>query len=441
MPLTRRLTALIAAALCGLAFGGCVQKSSSAPPGPAPQLRYLGLDRSAQAGEQSERPLTQSSASSRSAQEADGAQTRLSPEEIARRVAELNEAVSKLQQSQVARAGEGSSRAAEVTTSSQVAAQPSVQTPTQVASGKVTLTAIEPVVEAKPAQAAQQASGVQTASPALAAAHVALPSPPAPSAAQAAAAAPAATGPAALPPTLEQLTAHYEEMSRKNAGDAETARTLRFLYFLGGQNEKCLEAISGLPVEEQELWRGLMWTLVNARDRAPGMTRMGQAAETLAALDEVRTTLQKAAPMELGDMRFCERINGFGDYLPRPTNRFQGRESVRLYAEIRNFTTEKGTDSLYHVRLIERLVLESQDGKVVWQQGFDNIDDVCRRARHDFFLTTRFSVPELVPGRYVLKVTVEDVPSRKSATTKLDMEVSGIGVAESPVVERKTAVP
>ncbi|MBN2582137.1 MAG: hypothetical protein JXL80_03650 [Planctomycetes bacterium] len=225
--------------------------------------------------------------------------------------------------------------------------------------------------------------------------------------------------------TLETLIDRYREMAARRPADVEVARTLRFLHFAAGQDEKSLEAIAGLPPAEQKLWRDLMWTLIVARDRTPGTNRSTHAGEVLDALDEVRSDMLPEAPLEMGEVRFCDEIQRFGVYTPTTANRFLPGQSLLLYTEVRKFTSKREGDGLYHVRLAERLSLENEDGAVVWRHNFENIDDTCRTPRQDFFLGTTLPLPAKLPaGRYVLKVLVEDAATSRSAGARLELEIA-----------------
>lgn len=237
--------------------------------------------------------------------------------------------------------------------------------------------------------------------------------------------------------SLAALVGKYETLAAKNPADVDVARTLRVLQFLAGEDEKSLSAVPGLPTEQQKVWRGLMWTMINARDRLAGMSQADQAAEILDALDEVRTTVAKQAPLELGEVRFCDHVRGFGSYDVVPAARFQRRQNVCLYSEVRNFVSErekseaskpadKKPDGLFRVLLNERVSLENAEGQSVWQESFPNIEDLCRQARQDFFLATRLNIPaDAAPGKYTLKVTIEDALGHKSVGAKLDLEIVG----------------
>ncbi|NIA22074.1 MAG: hypothetical protein GWP05_08970, partial [Anaerolineaceae bacterium] len=229
---------------------------------------------------------------------------------------------------------------------------------------------------------------------------------------------------ATTPVTLARLTKRYEALARGNPNDVEIGRTLRFLYFLSGEDEKGLEAIGGLSASRQKLWRDLMWTLIVARDRMPGASWADHAAEVLDALDEVRKTLAEEAPLELGEVRFCESILRFGDYTPVAVNRFQPGQKILLYSEVSNFVSTKEDDGAYHVRLSQRLSLQNSAGREVWRHNFQNIHDICRSAREDFFLGTTIPLPgDLPPGKYALKVVVEDTATSKSVGARLELEI------------------
>lgn len=224
--------------------------------------------------------------------------------------------------------------------------------------------------------------------------------------------------------TLENLTKHYEALAQARPEDVETARSLRFLHFLSGNDAGSLEAIASLPPDEQNLWHWLMASMIAARDRVPGMSRADQAAEVLEDLERVRAILKKEAPLELGVVRFCQEITTFGDYQPLEVNRFKAGEQTKLYTELRNFATDKGDDGLYRVRLNVSLSLERADGTNVWQDTIPGVEDKCRSPRQDFFLRVHFPIPKDVKaGNYILKATFEDVSAHKQAGARLNVEI------------------
>jgi hypothetical protein len=395
------LNSLAVLALLVAALPGCNEKKADAPIPPVPTPRYLSRDIAPPpAGEKADgntkeipekpepvavdatKPAEPASEKSSEVKTSDGK----TPEELA---AEVREAISRLQSKEMG-------AAAKQPDAAKVAVEPS---------GKVEMTDIRPAdtqIVPVPKVPGEKTPPAKT------------PVPP--------------TEPVAAPPqgalTLENLTKHYESLAAANPQDVELARSLRFLQFLSGNNAASLEAIPGLAPDEQNLWHWMMASMIAARDRVPGMSRADQAAEVLEDLDRVQAILRKEAPLGLGTVRFCSEILAFGDYRPVENRCFRPGDETKLYAEIKNFVSEKGTDGLYRVRLNVSLSLERPDGTSVLQDSIPNVEDKCRTPRQDFFLRVHFRVPQNVPpGPYVLKVTFEDVAAHKQAGAQLPLEV------------------
>jgi hypothetical protein len=353
---------------------GCLRKTETASPPPVA-------------------PETAPTPETASADGGDVSTAALSPEEMARQMAELEAAL--------ARRRPATSPDRPATRPGPESAAPaahSEQDPVREA-GEVSLTSVRPVAAAGTPGATAPATAETSTTPVAA--------------------------PPAEAVTLQTLIDRYQQLSDRRPGDVEVARTLRLLHFAAGQDDKSLEAIAGLPPSEQKLWRDLMWTLVVARDRTPGTNRSTHAGEVLDAIDRVRTELLAEAPLALGEVRFCDEVQRFGVYTPTTVSRFLPGQKLLLYTEVRNFTSRREGDGLYHVRLAQRLSLENEQGTVVWRHSFESIDDTCRSPRQDFFLGTTLPLPAtLAAGRYALKVAVEDSATTRSAGARLELEIA-----------------
>jgi hypothetical protein len=54
-------------------------------------------------------------------------------------------------------------------------------------------------------------------------------------------------------------------------------------------------------------------------------------------------------------------------------------------------------------------VLYTETGLPVWQDKTENIPDLARQLRHDFFVVKKTKFPaNITIGRYILKVTIVD---------------------------------
>lgn len=412
MKVKRGLTVILVSVLSLPIADGCQEKRPQVLEIPPPLPRYLSREHEDAKPAESESPAE----AARQEQAESPDQPARTPEEVAAQILDLEKVLARRTKEEAGRNLRDVRIALEVPMTAEEPIRriddgPPKRTP-PTETGNVALTAIKPVgaepsgepegpVPIPPSGEGSPAATEQAATPSEAKAED-------------------VTGPV----TLATLTKRYETMSRRAPGDVEVGRTLRFLYFLSGEDEKGLEAIGGLTVSQQKLWRDLMWTLIVARDRMPGVSRANHAAEVLDTLEEVRNGLRKEAPLELGEVRFCEEILRFGVYTPLAINRFRPGRQALLYSEVSNFVSTKESDGLYHVRLSQRLSLENSRGTEVWRHAFENIHDTCRSLRDDFFLGTTIPLPgDLQPGKYVLKVAVEDITTSKSVGARLELEI------------------
>jgi hypothetical protein len=151
-----------------------------------------------------------------------------------------------------------------------------------------------------------------------------------------------------------------------------------------------------------------------------------QALEQLGALTE---HLRRRAPLALGKVCFCRKIDNFGQYVALPPDyEFQAGlerrpgERVQVYAEVRNFASHP-RNGVYETKLVSSLTihkLELTKKKSQQKEAGKQPEDVLlnlgtytdhsQTPRQDLFLNFQFHVPPRVPpGLYTLSVIVKDV--------------------------------
>jgi hypothetical protein len=110
-------------------------------------------------------------------------------------------------------------------------------------------------------------------------------------------------------------------------------------------------------------------------------------------------------------------LRGFGLYKPIEPAEFQARRKnlLLVYIEVENFVSKKTPSGLYRTLLSVRQSLVSRDGQELWSKKDENIEDLARRQRRDFYLTIGpIAIPKsLAPGSYILNVEVEDALAGK----------------------------
>jgi hypothetical protein len=187
-------------------------------------------------------------------------------------------------------------------------------------------------------------------------------------------------------------------------------------------------------------------------DVSTGELSPREAEELLDQLQELIAQLRRRAPLVLGRVCFCQKIEGFGQYLALPPGYpFQAGcdcrpgDRVQVYAEVRNFSSrlEGGQFKTWLSTSLEILKAgggttpeEIQRRKVV-MMNLGSCIDYSSTARQDYYLNFQFHVPaRLPPGLYTLWVTVKDATpgpgSARVARRSLDFTVCPPGARPRP---------
>lgn len=214
----------------------------------------------------------------------------------------------------------------------------------------------------------------------------------------------------------ERITAQESRIA-KDPNNLEEQFRLRLMYLIDGQDEKALAPSDGVNAEVLEIMQGQLRALMAARstaDRDPAVW----ANRQLEAVEKLRNLVRSRADLQVPKVELCTAIEGYGRFEPISPAEFKAgakANKVLLYIEVDNFTTEKTASGLYRTLLSVRQSLLNKAGEELWSTRDENIEDLARQKRRDFYLTVGpLSIPKsLGPGQYVLKVEVEDVLAGK----------------------------
>jgi len=216
----------------------------------------------------------------------------------------------------------------------------------------------------------------------------------------------------------------------KDPNNIDDQLRLRMLYLASGEDEKAVAVSEGMYEDNARLVTAYIEALKKARAQT-GQDPASWANEQLPTIEALRDLIRSQADLQVPRVMMCESIEGYGVYEPiEPPQFVQGQKGkALLYIEVDNYQSEKTASGKYRTLLSLRLSLLDKNGKELWSQPpTDNIEDVSRERRRDFFLTYGpLTIPkDLGPGTYVLKVEVEDVLAQKTNS----------GTAEFKIVQR-----
>lgn len=217
-----------------------------------------------------------------------------------------------------------------------------------------------------------------------------------------------------------------ERIVARNPDNLEEQVRLRLMYLIDGQDDEATAPTPGLNEEIQEIILAQVRTLMAARGTSEH-DPVSWANRQLDAIEDLRALIRARADLRVPRVEVCSAIDGFGRYEPIVPAQFTvgGRNQVIVYMEVDNFQTEKTESGLYRALMSVRASLLNNRGDEIWSMRDENIEDLARQRRSDFFLTIGpLAIPRtLGPGEYVMKVEVEDLIGEKlgSNFTKFKM--------------------
>lgn len=228
--------------------------------------------------------------------------------------------------------------------------------------------------------------------------------------------------------TLRQRIAELEAQVAREPNNLDAQMRLRMLYLSVGEDGKALEATEGMDDDKYQLVSSCLRLMKAARSDL-GRDPAAWANEQLPAIEALREGVRAQADLRVPKIVLCESIDAYGVYDPIEPPEFVAGQSheALLYIEVDNYSSEKTASGYYRTVLAMRLSVMDRGGRVLWTAPqSDNIEDLSRERRRDFFLTyDRLRLPKgkFPAGTYVLKVEVEDVLAQKTNSSALEFKL------------------
>jgi hypothetical protein len=156
---------------------------------------------------------------------------------------------------------------------------------------------------------------------------------------------------------------------------------------------------------------------------ADNLLQAGKPAAALAAFDQATDAFWRSSPLQFRTAVFVDAVSGFGQYRPRSEATFRSGETATVYlAPVGyGFLADAGSARVemttgLEIRTPGGLILAKTDdfGDIVWQG---------RTESHEVHLKVAVPLPDLKPGDYILRLTVGDRASAKSATVALPFSI------------------
>jgi hypothetical protein len=191
----------------------------------------------------------------------------------------------------------------------------------------------------------------------------------------------------------------------------------QLLQFLKDKPTPQLDALSKLSAEDRELISAVMDSLTNFRNMLRSDSNMLMSRKVRALLD-LAARVRAQADLIIPTLSLCTKVEGFGVYEPVEPARFTAMREhpIIVYCEVENFASHQNEKRMWETKLSQEVVLYTETGLPVWQDKTENIPDLARNLRHDFYVVkkTKFP-PNIAIGRYLLKVTIVDQQASRVA--------------------------
>lgn len=243
------------------------------------------------------------------------------------------------------------------------------------------------------------------------------------------------------PPSADDAFARaVAQRVKDDPADVPAHLDYQLLRFLRDEQVPHLNAIATLPQEDRELLTALLDGLSNFRNGLQANPNM-LLSKKVKPLIDLANRLRNQAELSIPTIALCSRVQAFGIYDPMSNIVLAGVEAkLILYCEVANFASRPNERGFWETKLSQEVVLYTETGnREMWRDKSDIPADLARNRRHDFYVVRRIALPAtLVPGRYVLKVSVVDEQVKRVAENSVEIVVGGQpSITQLPVAPNK----
>lgn len=217
-----------------------------------------------------------------------------------------------------------------------------------------------------------------------------------------------------------------EDLAKTTNPDEKTiiTRNQRLISFVLNDLDAAQEPIEGLQKEAQEYFRQMLQGLYDATDIDGNPVASRRLTLALQSHRDASMNLSKLANLEVLNASFCTEVDSFGVVTKFPAYEFTGEQEVLLYCELENFVSRIVKDSKYETQLQGSYEITDSKGRKVADQLLPEDTDICGKTRRDFYIAYRLHMPASIePGRYKLKLTIEDMIGHKFGQATVDFQI------------------
>jgi hypothetical protein len=217
-----------------------------------------------------------------------------------------------------------------------------------------------------------------------------------------------------LAESLELLEAEVARTPADSADVGRLAAMVRLLHVVANHPQQAVAGIDPLSEDEREYWKHQSHALLLALDADQKNAASRRFALTLREMRSAADHLANLSALDVRNVALCDDVDGYGQFSEFRSQSFRPGAPVLLYVEIDNFSVAVVGDK-FETELQGSYEIVDEQGNRVTNVVLPLDKQLGSNRRRDYFITYEIHLPkDLSPGRYELRLTMEDVKGRKS---------------------------
>lgn len=197
----------------------------------------------------------------------------------------------------------------------------------------------------------------------------------------------------------------------------------RMLSLILDDLEGAMTPIENLQANEQEFFQHEFQAIHAATDPKGNPVLNRRWTLALQSHRKAQMSLAAVSNLEIQNATFCTEVDSFGILSKFPQYHFKPEQEVLLYCEIDNFVSTSVKDG-FETQLQGSYEIVDSNGRRMADQLLPPDKHICSNQRRDYFIAYRIFTPkDIKPGRYTLKLTIEDMKGHKFGQTNIDFQI------------------
>ncbi len=225
---------------------------------------------------------------------------------------------------------------------------------------------------------------------------------------------------------LNAALAQLEQQSSTSNPEEQVHQQMvdRLLHLSLGDIEAASEPIEGLQSGGQDFIRHSLKSLYDVTNPTGNPVEIKRYTLAMISQRQALNHLASVSNLEVHNATFCTEVDGFGVVSKFPQYAFKADQELLLYCELDSFVSTQVDGKGYETQLQGSYEIVDANGRRVADQLLPLDSHLCRNQRRDYFIAYRiYMPPKIEPGKYQLKLTVEDLKGRKFGQSNLDFQI------------------